>query len=62
MKVELKDSKESPIPNWGNAGKICFSAFFVKISFVRVNKSSGEVEDDSNGDFYFELFLEENIN
>ncbi len=33
-----------------------------KISFVRVNKSSGEVEDDSNGDFYFELFLEENIN
>ena len=33
-----------------------------KISFVRVNKSSGEVDDDSDGDFYFELFLEENIN
>ena len=33
-----------------------------KISFVRVNKSSGEVDDDSNGDFYFELFLDENIN
>ena len=33
-----------------------------KISFVRVNKSTGEVDDDSNGDFYFELFLEENVN
>jgi len=33
-----------------------------KISFVRVNRSSGEVDDDLNGDFYFELFLEENIN
>jgi len=33
-----------------------------KISFVRVNKSSGEVDDDLDGDFYFELFLEENIN
>ena len=33
-----------------------------KISFVRVNKSSGEVDNDSDGDFYFELFLEENIN
>ena len=33
-----------------------------KISFVRVNKSSGEIDDDSDGDFYFELFLEENIN
>ena len=33
-----------------------------KISFVRVNKSSGEVDDSSDGDFYFELFLEENIN
>ena len=33
-----------------------------KISFVRVNKSSGEVDDNSDGDFYFELFLEENIN
>ena len=33
-----------------------------KISFVRVNRSSGEVDDDLNGDFYFELFLDENIN
>ena len=33
-----------------------------KISFVRVNRSSGEVDNDSNGDFYFELFLDENIN
>ena len=33
-----------------------------KISFVRVNRSSGEVDDDSNGEFYFELFLDENIN
>ena len=32
------------------------------ISFVRVNRSSGEVDDDLNGDFYFELFLDENIN
>ena len=33
-----------------------------KISFVRVNKLSGEADDDSDGDFYFELFLDENIN
>ena len=32
------------------------------ISFVRVNKSSGEVDIDSKENFYFELFLEENIN
>ena len=32
------------------------------ISFVRVNKSSGEVDIDSKENFYFELFLDENIN
>ena len=32
------------------------------ISFVRVNKSTGEIDDDSKDDFYFELFLEENVN
>jgi len=32
------------------------------ISFVRVNKYTGEIHDDSKDDFYFELFLEENIN
>ena len=32
------------------------------ISFVRVNKYTGEIDDDSKDDFYFELFLEENIN
>ena len=32
------------------------------ISFVRVNKSTGEIDNDSKDDFYFELFLEENIN
>ena len=33
-----------------------------KISFVRVNKITGELDEDPNGDFYFELFLDENIN
>ena len=33
-----------------------------KISFVRVNKSSGEANDNLKGNFYFELFLDENIN
>ena len=32
------------------------------ISFVRVNKSTGEVDIDSKENFYFELFLDENIN
>ncbi len=32
------------------------------ISFVRVNKSSGEIDKESNDNFYFELFLDENIN
>ena len=32
------------------------------ISFVRVNKSTGEIDNDSKDDFYFELFLEENVN
>ena len=33
-----------------------------KISFVRVNKITGKLDEDPNGDFYFELFLDENIN
>jgi Membrane carboxypeptidase/penicillin-binding protein len=32
------------------------------ISFVRVNKSSGEIDKESKDNFYFELFLDENIN
>ena len=32
------------------------------ISFVRVNKLTGEIDNDSKDDFYFELFLEENVN
>ena len=32
------------------------------ISFVRVNKSTGEIEKESTDNFYFELFLDENIN
>ncbi len=32
------------------------------ISFVRVNKNTGEIETESSEDTYFELFLEENIN
>ena len=31
------------------------------ISFVRVNKSTGEVDNGSTDDFYFELFLKENV-
>ena len=32
------------------------------ISFVRVNKNTGEVDQESLADTYFELFLDENIN
>ena len=32
------------------------------ISFVRVNKSTGEIDTESKENFYFELFLLENIN
>ena len=32
------------------------------ISFVRVNKSTGEIDKESKDNFYFELFLDENIN
>ncbi len=32
------------------------------ISFVRVNKLTGEIDKDSKENFYFELFLKENIN
>jgi len=32
------------------------------ISFVRVNKLTGEIDKESKEDFYFELFLQENIN
>ena len=32
------------------------------ISFVRVNKNTGEIETESSESTYFELFLEENIN
>tara|TARA_S200000501_G_scaffold173770_1_gene163647 strand:- start:111 stop:749 length:639 start_codon:yes stop_codon:yes gene_type:complete len=32
------------------------------IAFVRVNKSTGRIDEDSNDNIYFELFLEENIN
>jgi len=32
------------------------------ISFVRVNKNTGEIETESSENTYFELFLEENIN
>ncbi len=32
------------------------------ISFVKVNKSSGEIDSESNENIYFELFLDENIN
>jgi hypothetical protein len=33
-----------------------------KISFGRVNKSTGEIDIESKDNFYFELFLEENVN
>ena len=33
-----------------------------KISFERVNKSTGEIDTKSKDNFYFELFLEENSN
>jgi len=33
-----------------------------KISFERVNKSTGEIDVESKDNFYFELFLEENSN
>tara|TARA_A100000164_G_scaffold146614_1_gene130158 strand:- start:564 stop:953 length:390 start_codon:yes stop_codon:yes gene_type:complete len=33
-----------------------------KISFERVNKSTGEIDIESKDNFYFELFLEENSN
>ena len=33
-----------------------------KISFERVNKSTGEIDIESKDNFYFELFLEENAN
>ena len=32
------------------------------ISFVRVNKLNGEIDINSKENFYFELFLKENIN
>ena len=32
------------------------------ISFVRVNKSTGEIDKESKDNSYFELFLDENIN
>ena len=32
------------------------------ISFVRVNKSTGDIDLNSNENFYFELFLDENTN
>ncbi len=32
------------------------------VSFVRVNKSTGEIDSDTKDNFYFELFLDENIN
>ena len=32
------------------------------VSFVRVNKSTGEIDSDTEDNFYFELFLDENIN
>lgn len=32
------------------------------ISFVRVNKDTGEIDSKANENFYFELFLDENIN
>ncbi len=32
------------------------------ISFVRVNKKTGEIDPESFGNTYFELFLDENIN
>ena len=32
------------------------------ISFVRVNKSTGDIDSNSNENFYFELFLDENTN
>jgi len=32
------------------------------ISFVRVNKTTGEIDKESMDNFYFELFLDENIN
>ncbi len=32
------------------------------VSYVRVNKSTGEIDSDTEDNFYFELFLDENIN
>jgi len=32
------------------------------ISFVRVNKNTGEIDSEAPENTYFELFLDENIN
>jgi len=47
-KLDTLEVSQDPIPE--------------NISFVRVNKSTGEIDTESKENFYFELFLEENIN
>ena len=32
------------------------------LSFVKVNKITGNVDKDAKEDFYFELFIDENLN
>ena len=32
------------------------------LSFVKVNKMTGKVDKDAKEDFYFELFIDENLN
>ena len=47
-KLDTLEVSQDPIPE--------------NISFVRVNKSTGEIDTESKENFYFELFLLENIN
>ena len=47
-KLDTLEVSQDPIPE--------------NISFVRVNKSTGEIDTESKENFYFELFLQENIN
>ena len=42
--------------------KVSNQAIPENISFVRVNKSTGEIDTESKENTYFELFLNENIN
>ena len=48
FKLEALDISKDPIPE--------------NISFIRVDRSTGEIDLESNDNFYFELFLNENTN